>query len=78
MFNAPQDWAAIRRRLANVRTVAGIDVLGMSLNEARVELSYFGQADQLSAAMAQQDLIFDAAQDGYLLQLGNARTVDQE
>ena len=78
MFNAPQDWAAIRQRLANVRTVAGIDVLGISLYEARVALSYFGQAEQLSAAMAQQDLIFDAAQDGYLLQLGNVRAVDQE
>ncbi len=78
LFNAPQDWAAIRQRLANVRTVAGIDVLGLSVSEARVALSYFGQAEQLSAAMAQQDLIFDAAQDGYLLQLGNERALGQE
>jgi hypothetical protein len=78
LFNAPQDWAAIRQRLANVRTVAGIDVLGLSVSEARVALSYFGQAEQLSSAMAQQDLIFDAAQDGYLLQLGNERAVGQD
>ena len=77
-FNAPQDWAAIRQRLAGVHTVAGVNVLGISINEARVALSYFGQADQLRSAMAQQNLIFNAEPDGYLLQLGNIRTVDQE
>ena len=75
-FNAPKDWVTIRQRLASVRTVAGIDVLGISLNEARVALSYFGQAEQLSVAMAQQDLIFDAAPGGYLLQLGNVNAAN--
>ncbi len=75
-FGAPQEWAAIRQRLSNVGTVAGVDVLGISVNEARIALSYFGQAEQLSAA--QQNLIFDAAPDGYMLQLGNVSVVDQE
>lgn len=78
MFHAPQDWAAIRQRLADVHTVAGVSVLGISTSEARVALSYFGQADQLSAAMAQQNLLFNAAPDGYLLQLGNVSAVNQE
>jgi hypothetical protein len=77
-FGAPQDWAAIRQRLAGVHTVAGINVLGISVNEARVALSYFGQADQLSAAMAQQNLIFDAAPDGYVLRLGSLSAAEQE
>ncbi len=78
VFNEVQDWAAIRQRLANVHTVAGIDVLGISLSEARVALNYFGRAEQLSEAMAQQNLIFNAAQDGYLLQLGSERAADEE
>ncbi|MEY4879083.1 MAG: hypothetical protein RJB62_552 [Pseudomonadota bacterium] len=70
VFARPGDWPAIRQRLASVGTVAGVDVLGISTTEARVELSYFGEPEQLSDAMAEQNLNFAPAQGGYLLRLG--------
>ena len=77
-FNSPQDWAAIRQALGNVRTVANFDVLGLSVNEARVELSYFGAPEQLGVAMGQQNLVFNGARGNYLLRLGNARAASRE
>jgi hypothetical protein len=77
-FNRPQDWTAIRQALANVRIIAGMDVLGLSLSEALIELSYFGAPEQLSLTMAQQNLIFNGAQGGYLLRLGNTRAASRE
>lgn len=71
-FDDPQDWYAIRERLSAVRTVAGVSVLGIAVNEARVELTYFGQAEQLGDAMAQQSLDFGPVRGDYLLRLGNA------
>jgi len=70
IFARPGDWPQIRQHLADVGTVAGVNVLGISTNEARIELSYFGAPDQLSDAMAQQNLNFGQAQGGYLLRLG--------
>jgi hypothetical protein len=70
-FNGPEDWFRIRERLASVRTVAAVSVLGISVNEARVELTYFGQANQLGDAMAQQSLDFGMVRGAYLLRLGN-------
>ncbi len=78
VFNGPQDWAAIRQALIDVRTVAGVDVLGLSVSEARVELSYFGDPEQLRVAMAQQNLNFNAVRGSYLLRLGNARAASRE
>jgi len=77
-FNGPQDWTTIRQALVNVRTVVGMDVLGLSLREARVELSYFGAPEQLSLTMAPQNLIFNGARGSYLLRLGDARAASQE
>lgn len=76
-FNQPQDWYAIREHLAAVRTVAAVSVLGISVNEARLELTYFGQADQLGDAMAQQSLDFGSVRGGYLLRLGSAPVVNR-
>ena len=59
-------------------TVAGVDVLGLSVSEARVELSYFGDPEQLSIAMAQQNLNFDAIRGSYLLRLGDAFAASRE
>jgi len=76
-FNRPQDWHAIRDRLEAVRTVAGVSVLGLSVREARVELTYFGQTEQLGDAMAQQGLEFNPARGGYILRLGNDPVVNR-
>jgi hypothetical protein len=69
-FNRPDDWAQIRRALGDVGTVANIDVLGLSVSEARIELTYFGRPEQLGVAMEEQNLNFSRAGGGYLLRLG--------
>jgi len=78
VFNGPQGWTAIRQALTKLRTLAGIDVLGISVTEARVELSYFGGPEQLSVAMAQQNLNFSLVRGSYLLRLGNAHAASRE
>jgi hypothetical protein len=46
-----------------------MDVLGLSLHEAEVELSYSGRPEQLRDALAQQDLSLVNAEGQYTLQL---------
>ncbi len=68
-FDSLDDWAKIRKQLGSVRAVSDMDVLGLSLHEAEVELSYFGRPEQLRDALAQQDLSLINAQGQYTLQL---------
>jgi len=77
MFNGPQDWTSIRQALTNVRTLSGMNVLGISATEARIELSYFGGPEQLGVAMAQQNLNFGRVRGSYLLRLGNAQAANR-
>lgn len=68
-FASPDEWSRIRTQLSNVKSIADLDVIGVSLHEARIELSYFGKPDQLKDAMAQQNLDFSTVGGQYLLQL---------
>ena len=69
-FADPADWPRIRNRLAAVRTVTEVNLVGISVNEARLELTFFGRAEQLRDAMAQQNLSFTGGAGNYLLRLG--------
>jgi hypothetical protein len=72
-FRSLEDWARIRRQLAAVRSVTEVALLGMSVNEARIELAYVGRPEQLQDTMRQQNLDFRAAGRGaYLLGLTTA------
>ena len=68
-FDSLDDWAKIRKQLGAVRAVSGLDVIGLSLHEAEVELTYSGRPEQLRDALAQQDLSLDNAQGQFTLQL---------
>ena len=69
-FRTRGDWTRIRTQLGAVKSIADMHVVGLSLSEARVELSYFGRAEQLREAMAQQYLELDGVEGRYLLRLG--------
>lgn len=50
------DWLAIKSRLAGVAGVQESEVTMLSRAEARVEITFVGDEDQLTVAMAQNDL----------------------
>jgi len=68
-FDSLDDWAKIRKQLGAVRAVSDMDVIGISLHEAEVALTYAGRPEQLRDAMAQQDLSLINADGQYTLQL---------
>jgi hypothetical protein len=68
-FDSLDDWAKIRKQLGAVRAVSDMDVIGLSLHEAELALTYSGRPEQLRDAMAQQDLNLINAQGQYTLQL---------
>ena len=68
-FASPHDWPKIRSQLAAVKSITDLDVLGVSLRGARVELSFVGKPEQLKDAMVQQNLDFTNAGGQYSLQL---------
>ncbi|MGH7100673.1 MAG: DUF2066 domain-containing protein, partial [Stellaceae bacterium] len=53
------EWIAVRRRLAAVPMIRGIDLLSLNREEARMRLSYVGSSDQLKLALAAADLALD-------------------
>jgi hypothetical protein len=68
-FDSLEDWAKIRKQLGAVRAVSGTDVLGLSLHEAEIELTYFGRPEQLRDALSQQDLNLTNSEGQFTLQL---------
>jgi hypothetical protein len=73
-FASPDDWATIRAQLAAVKAISDINVVGLTLHEAQIDLTYFGQIEQLRYAMAQQNLDLSVGGDEYTLELSRGRT----
>jgi Uncharacterized protein conserved in bacteria (DUF2066) len=75
------DWVELRKRLRSVAMVRNIQVIELTRDQARLELAYAGDVDQLRVALAQSDLALaqgaggpDAAAGDYTLSLaGGAR-----
>ncbi|HEX3486223.1 MAG TPA: DUF2066 domain-containing protein [Micropepsaceae bacterium] len=68
-FDSLDDWAKIRNQLGAVKAVANMDVTGLALHEAEVQLTYFGRPEQLRDALAQQNLSLANAGGQFTLQL---------
>jgi hypothetical protein len=69
-FASLQDWTKIRAQLGEVKSVSDMDVRGLMLHEAEIELTYFGRPEQLQAALAQQNLSLVGTDGTYTLELG--------
>jgi hypothetical protein len=50
------EWVQVRRRLASVPAIRKIDLLSLSRQEARIELKYVGDQDQLKSSLAEVNL----------------------
>ena len=52
-----EDWVKVQQRLREIATITRADLVYLSRGEARVALSYLGDAAQLKQALAQRDLV---------------------
>jgi len=68
-FDSLADWAKIRTQLSAVKAVSDMDVMGLALHEAEIELTYFGRPEQLRDALAQQNLSLANDDGQFTLQL---------
>jgi hypothetical protein len=50
------DWVEAQRRLIKVAVIERVDLILLSRNEARINLFYLGDPNQLKLALAQADL----------------------
>jgi len=55
------DWVALRRRLAAVPGIHKVDLLSLSRQQAKVEIKYVGNTDQLKSSLARADLDLNGA-----------------
>ena len=49
-------WIELRRRVSLIASVEKVELLSLSLNEAIVQFTYFGDEGQLTLALAEQDM----------------------
>jgi hypothetical protein len=68
-FDSLEDWAKIRGQIAAVRAISDVDVVGLALHEAEIDLTYAGRPEQLRDALAQQSLELVNTSGQYILQL---------
>ncbi|MCG8545575.1 MAG: DUF2066 domain-containing protein [Alphaproteobacteria bacterium] len=57
------DWLSVRRKISSVPSVKQMNVARLSVREARVDLMFLGQPDQLRRALALKDLEMDYQSD---------------
>jgi hypothetical protein len=55
-----QDWLEVRKRLSGIAVVDRVDMILISLDEVRINIHYFGAAEQLVLAFEQADLLMSA------------------
>lgn len=79
-FDTVEDWVTLRTRLGAAEAVTGMDVVGRTLHEAQIYLTYSGEVEQLPAALAEHALELTSSEGEYTLKLGavsEATTADQ-
>lgn len=64
-----KDWLDVRSRLADVAVIRRSDLVILSLDEARVNLHYIGEPEQLALALEQADLRITREGDSWELEL---------
>jgi hypothetical protein len=69
-FDTLSDWATLRARLGTTEAITGMDVVNVAPHEAQIYLTYFGKAEHLQAALAQNALKLTSSEGAYTLELG--------
>jgi hypothetical protein len=63
------DWVRVRERLAAVPTIRKVDLLSLNRHEAKIQIKYIGDPDQLRSSLAAVDLGLDGTDPVWRLQL---------
>ena len=71
-FDTMKDWAKLRARLGAMKSITEIEIVGLSLHEAQIDLTYIGQMEQLRDGLAQRSLDLGNSGGQYTLELGTA------
>ena len=67
------DWLTVKKRLAGIASIVGLDLVYMTRQYAQVDISYIGDEERLSRAMSQSDLALSrSALAGWELRLSGA------
>ena len=69
-FDTLNDWTTLRARLGAAEAITGMDVVDVAAHEAQIYLTYFGKAEHLQAALAQNALKLTSSEGAYTLELG--------
>jgi hypothetical protein len=67
-----KDWLEVRKRLSGVAVVRRVDMILISLDEVRINIHYFGAAEQLVLALEQADLVMSAEGGEWVLGLASS------
>ncbi len=67
-----QDWLEVRKRLSGIAVVDRVDMILISLDEVRINIHYFGAAEQLVLALEQADLVMSAEGGEWVLGLASS------
>lgn len=77
-FDSLENWVKIRAQSALVTEISDFDVIGLSAHEAEIDLTYLGPIEDLTKAMARQNLELRNSAGHYVLELWNAAAVANE
>jgi hypothetical protein len=66
------DWIEIRQRLAAVPVIHKIDLLSLSRQQAKIEIKYVGNPDELKSSLAEADIDLDGADPDWRLRPAGA------
>ena len=69
-FDTDENWVTLRTRLEAAKEITGMDVVGRTPHDAQIYLTYSGEVEQLSAALAQHALELTNSEGEYTLELG--------
>jgi len=77
-FDSLDDWAKIRDGLGSIRAVTGLEVVGLALHEAEINVTYSGRQEQLRDALAQQNLQLSNNDGQFSLQIAGATAANSQ
>jgi hypothetical protein len=77
-FGSLDDWAKIRDGLGSVRAVSGLEIVGLALHEAEINVTYSGRQEQLRDALAQQSLQLSNNNGQFSLQIAGSTAANSQ
>ena len=68
-FDTMMDWTKLRTRLSAMKSVIQVEIGGLALHEAQLDITYLGQMEQFQDMLTQQNLEWSDSESQYTLVL---------